>query len=516
VFAGMPPKGGGGGAGGKKRNNSLDNRQRTSTTSTSQTRTQPHAHTHTDPHTHTHTHTHTHPHTQPHALPHTQRTGQAGQFSLAGKTNQSKFAIAPLILEGVKLNKLELNDILKQQLNDVKIADIQLARSGAFTIYSTDVQSFNRLLNELASIISGMGQPDAKVYVPRSIQRIKDTEKLAFVKRVDLEIPEDRITEALKTVGLEVTNVTRLTGKDGKTPTRTVKIAFSDVHNRNTFVHTGLQVDCMHFTAEPASQNSKPVQCFICLKYNHVAKYCKTKQQVCARCGDNHRMDQCTVASDAVKCYNCKGNHIATSNDCSLYREQEKRITNMINQYSTTSKLKTTAPDIHNITDFPPLPTMSQRRQDFLQNDFFDQLINVISSKMEKIIKDTTNRLFQKLQQKIMKIEKSIGLVDNSQDDALTISDSDSNEESNVVKHIKSKQSQRSNAVAATASSIDTCNKVTTASNAVTSKLSKKQQKEAKKSTKRVRSSNSSLDNSTNDTTKDLKTSNIDDSGVPH
>jgi hypothetical protein len=142
----------------------------------------------------------------------------------------------------------------------------------------------------LASTLNNNGQPGAKVYVPRSIQRIKDTEKLAFVKRVDLEIPESRITEALKAVGLDVINVTRLTGKDGKTATQTVKISFSDVQNRNTFVHTGLQVDCMHFTAEPASQNTKPVQCYICLKYNHVAKYCKTKQQVCARCGDNHRM----------------------------------------------------------------------------------------------------------------------------------------------------------------------------------------------------------------------------------
>ena len=52
--------------------------------------------------------------------------------------------------------------------------------------------------------------------------------------------------------------------------------------------------------------------------------YCKTKQQVRARCSDNRRMDQCTVASDAVKLYSCKGNHLVTAKDCSHYREQEK------------------------------------------------------------------------------------------------------------------------------------------------------------------------------------------------
>ncbi|CAF1684272.1 unnamed protein product [Rotaria magnacalcarata] len=57
----------------------------------------------------------------------------------------------------------------------------------------------------------------------------------------------------------------------------------------------------MHFNAEAASQNKKPVQCYICLQYNHATKYCKTKQQICANCGDNHRIEQCTAANDAIK-----------------------------------------------------------------------------------------------------------------------------------------------------------------------------------------------------------------------
>ncbi|CAF4988906.1 unnamed protein product, partial [Rotaria sp. Silwood1] len=367
--------------------------------------------------------------------------------------------------EGVMLNKLQLNDILKQQLSDVKISDIQLGRTGIFTLYAIDVQSFNRLLNDLTPILSNNGHPSAKIYVPRSIQRIKDTEKIAFVKRVDLEIPEDRITDALKQVGFDVINVIRLKGKDSNTPTKTIKITFADGQDRNTFVHTGLQVDCMHFTAEPASQNTKPVQCYLCLKYNHVAKYCKTKQQVCARCGDNHRMDQCTVASDAVKCYNCKGNHLATSNDCSYYREQEKRMLKLINQYSTSSNQVTTAPAIYNIEEFPPLPNIIQQQKEFLQNGLFDDILNAITSKMETIIKETTSRLFKSLQQKIKKIEKFIGNNKNKveEDDALTISDSDSNEEeSQVVNHIKNKQKQHTEAAKTSTPVINTSTKPTT------------------------------------------------------
>ena len=178
---------------------------------------------------------------------------------MATKANQHKFAIAPLILEGTSLNKLQLNDMIKQHMSDIKLTDIQLNRAGNFTLYACDVKSFNRLLNDLPVVLATNNHPTAKLFVPRSIQRITDTEKVAFVKRVDLEIPEDRIKAALESIGLAVNNVARLVGKDGNTATRTVKVMFVDAENRNTFVHTGLQVDSMHFIAEPATQNTKPV-----------------------------------------------------------------------------------------------------------------------------------------------------------------------------------------------------------------------------------------------------------------
>ncbi|CAF3635085.1 unnamed protein product, partial [Adineta steineri] len=199
--------------------------------------------------------------------------------------------------------------------------DNQLSRAGAFTTYAGNVDSFSRLLNEFVAVLGTLGHSTAKIYVARSIQRIKDTERVAFVKRVDLEIPNDRIIDALKNIGLDVVDVTRLNRKDINAPTGTVKITFSDTQNRNTFMHTGLPVDSMHFIAEAASQNTKPVQCYICLKYNHVAKYCKTKQQVCVKCSDNHRMDQYTVANKkGVKCTNC---------------EDPPSSTNVINQSTT-------------------------------------------------------------------------------------------------------------------------------------------------------------------------------------
>ncbi|CAF3056580.1 unnamed protein product [Rotaria sp. Silwood2] len=436
-------------------------------------------------------------------------TTKTSSGTKAGLKKQSNFSIAPLILEGVKLNKLQLNDAVKQHLKDLRISDIQLSRSDHFTIYAADVSSFNRLLNELTPILATNGQATAKIYVPRSIQRIKDTKKVAFVKNGDIEILEGRITEALEDIGLDAIDVVRLMNKTKNVPTRTIKITFSDPQNRNTFVHTGLQVDSMHFTAEAANQNTKPVKCYICLKYNHVAKYCKTKQEICARSGENHRIEQCAAASDVVKCFNCNGSHIATSSECATYKEQEKRINNLVNQYSAPNIPTTSAPAIHDLNEFPSLPNLLQRQQEHIHNELFDEIINVLSSKMEKIIEETTSGLFQTLLKKIKKIETFIETHDNNVKDALTISDSDSEEESQVVKHIRNKQKQKVAITKLTTSATDTSSKPTTTSNVTSSKPPRKAKQESKP-TKRVRSPNSSLDASTFDS-KDLKTSNNDD-----
>ncbi|CAF2081023.1 unnamed protein product [Rotaria magnacalcarata] len=501
----MPPKRGGGVAGGKQRNQNLDKQINQNYTTA-------------DKNGHS----------------------QVGRPSLVGNSSQSKssqpkFTIAPLIIEGVKISKLQLNDLLKQHLNDVKIHDIQLSRAGLFTLYASDVSSFNRLLNEFTIILAANGQQAAKIFVPRSIQRIKDTEMVAFVKRVDLEIPDNRITDALTKVGLDVVNVTRLNRKEGNIPTSTIKVTFKDANNRNTFIHTGLQVDSMHFNAEAASQNKKPVQCYICLQYNHVAKYCKTKQQICAKCGDNHRIDQCTAAIDAIKCNNCKGKHLATANECPNFLEQEKRMLNLINQYSSTSSPTTTSPLLHDSNEFPSLPNIYQRQQGLLQNDILDELINLLTSKMEKIIEETTKRLFKSLQQKIKKIEETISSVETLINDDATSSlssssssISDSDDDVQIVKPKNKKQPttlttnpNKPTPKPTTTSAATTAKPTTTAittdtptqSSITTNDSIKKptpKPKPTAKSSKRIRPLDSSQDSTIMDT-KDRKTDTIND-----
>ncbi|CAF4663483.1 unnamed protein product [Rotaria socialis] len=381
------------------------------------------------------------------------------QTPLANNTSQTKSPIAPLILEGGKLAKMK-------------------SHRNVHTIRKRHI---------------------GEIVLPRSIQKTKDTDKVAFVKRVDLEIPEDRITVALKDVGLDVTDVSRLKNKERNTPTQTVKVTFNDAKNRNTFVQTGLQVDLMHFVAEAAKHNSKPVQCFMCLRYNHVAKYCKTKQQACARCGDNHQVDKCSGAADTWKCCNCKGSRLATSNECPIYKEQEKRMLRAVQQYSTSSsQLTATQYNINSLVDFPMLSSNSQQGFNTSSNNLIDTLVNILSMKMEKTIEATTNRLMKSLHQRISKIEKTIAAVDSmmgvisteTSDDSMT----DSDNEIHVINVQQNVQQHATKNTATSAISNSTPQQPTT-TNDIKKPPNKK--KATSKTVKRNRSPNSSLDATT-------------------
>ncbi|CAF2219262.1 unnamed protein product [Rotaria magnacalcarata] len=78
---------------------------------------------------------------------------------------------------------------------------------------------------------------------------------------------------------------------------------------------------------------------------------------------------------------------------------------------------------------------MCQCQQGHRHNDIFDELINLLTAKMEKIIEETTKILFKSLQQKTKKIEQTISSVENLINDDATSSSSflDNDEDIQIV-----------------------------------------------------------------------------------
>ncbi|CAF3603884.1 unnamed protein product [Rotaria socialis] len=292
---------------------------------------------------------------------------------------QSEFRIAPLIVEVESLTKVKIRQLIKTHLPGVIVLNIQVNRPNTYTLYSNDVKSFNRLLNELSSIIQINEKQCSSVYILRSIQRIMENNKEAFIKRVDLEIVDDDIKRTLDEKGFKYEKIKRLLNKD-KIPTKTIKITFIDSTNRDLFVKLGMQIDSMHFIAEPANHNNKPSQCYKCFKYDHIAKYCKADSQI--------------LVKNPI-CCNRKGHHVATSPDCPKYKEHQQKIQKTIEQYSSSTKPTNQIQPGYNWNsneDFPILKTTDRIEE--------TRIIELLTEKIMSIVEQATQRIFQTLNQR--------------------------------------------------------------------------------------------------------------------
>lgn len=65
---------------------------------------------------------------------------------------------------------------------------------------------------------------------------------------------------------------------------------------------------------------TKPIRCFKCQEFGHVANVCKRKMR-CVRCGGEHEYGKCGKGM-RVKCCNCGGNHSAAYWGCEVMKRE--------------------------------------------------------------------------------------------------------------------------------------------------------------------------------------------------
>ena len=177
-----------------------------------------------------------------------------------------------------------------------------------------DVKSFNRLLSDVTTIIKTNTDKQAVIYIPKSIQRILENNKEAFVKQTDLEITEDEIKQVLEEQDYKSEKITRLVNKVSR-PLKAIKITFTNGYNRDLFVKLGLQIDSLQ---NQQSTTINPHNVLNVSNFGHIAKYCKGEKQICSQCAvEDYTYVNCTHRNERPLCRNCKGEHNATFTECS-------------------------------------------------------------------------------------------------------------------------------------------------------------------------------------------------------
>jgi hypothetical protein len=98
------------------------------------------------------------------------------------------------------------------------------------------------------------------------------------------------------------------------TPTKTIVVTFA-----STSLPESISINQWNFNIKPYIPPVK--QCFNCLKYGHLAKFCRNSTK-CSICTLNHSFKECITDPKNACCANCKGNHVAVSIECPIKKEK--------------------------------------------------------------------------------------------------------------------------------------------------------------------------------------------------
>ena len=126
-------------------------------------------------------------------------------------------------------------------------------------------------------------------------------------------------------------------------PTRSVKVSL----NMKT-VPTEIRINFLgKFAVRPYV--TKPVRCYRCQRFGHIAAACLARTERCSICSGLHRTQQClTKVQNSVtvtlKCANCGEEHSANSNRCPVFREKMQIKMNNATRKSRTTISKLTPP----------------------------------------------------------------------------------------------------------------------------------------------------------------------------
>ena len=144
-------------------------------------------------------------------------------------------------------------------------------------------------------------------------------------------------------------------------PTRSVKVSL----NMKT-VPTEIRINFLgKFAVRPYV--TKPVRCYRCQRFGHIAAACLARTERCSMCSGLHRTQQClTKVQNSVtvtlKCANCGEEHSANSNRCSVLREKMQIKMNNATQKSRPAVSKPPPPLVTS-GEFPTIPTSDNRKK---------------------------------------------------------------------------------------------------------------------------------------------------------
>ena len=217
---------------------------------------------------------------------------------------------------------------------------------------------FDAAGNKISIITSVMAPPGAK----------------GIIRNVPITLCENEILEILKPQKVKYVKRFQLKPKDYEKTNEMQSSTTVLLHFTCSDLPEKVVIGYMSFKTQ--IYIPKPLRCFKCNRFGHVASKCKNKDR-CSRCGGEHTWKTC---ENNQKCVNCGGNHSAASKICPKYAKEAEiikiKVTNKISYAEAckqVNKANVTKPALNHsqssslqrpaagadIDNFPPLPCKS-------------------------------------------------------------------------------------------------------------------------------------------------------------
>ena len=200
-----------------------------------------------------------------------------------------------------KMNPLKLTKELTGKCGDIKFA--RVLGDGNLLIGCSD-----ELQVVLTKQLTMVGVNKVVKVVQVGMQREKRCK--GVITGISLDIEEQEIKENLVAKGIEVISIKRMTRGPEKEMSESVLVELKgEVLPDRVF----LGFLCFYVWA----YIPKPMRCFQCQRFGHIAKICKEKRR-CAKCSGDHEYGKCEGAK--LKCCSCGGEHVVTFGGCEIMK----------------------------------------------------------------------------------------------------------------------------------------------------------------------------------------------------
>jgi hypothetical protein len=253
----------------------------------------------------------------------------ASQISNSKENNRYTYTVRIKFAEKKSYQPIQLmNEIKKNKGNCIMIENAFInTKNNQLYIFTNDKQCYEHLMEPWNAEAFGGG---AEIFVgslPRNEKDnankyTKQTRYFLAIKNFDVDIDlenDDTFKQACERFG--IISYRRILKTSTKQVLPLIRCEVKDLSASDFLLMNKFKYGFVYFNVtEWKFDDTRPLQCYRCLKFGHHQRQCNEHQQKCLICGGDHGHKDCSQQSK-LKCINCEGQHAACSKSCPKSQE---------------------------------------------------------------------------------------------------------------------------------------------------------------------------------------------------